>query len=304
MADRTAADEIGPAEAALTPKAYAAGADLGYVWYQIRHSPLTLAGIAIIAVVLATMAFAPWLAPYHPNTLDLLHRLAAPSLAHPFGTDEVGRDIFSRVIWGARTSVSVGFAIVGISLSIGTVLGGFSGLAGGRIDTVIMRLMDVLLSFPSFVMAMALAAALGPDLINAMLAIAVVRIPFYVRLARGQALSLRERPYVKAAVTFGASRWHIVLRHVMPNAMAPIIIQATLDIGVAILTAAALSFIGLGAQQPTAEWGAMVATGRDFLLDQWWYPTFPGLAILVTAIGFNLLGDGLRDIFDPRMRAR
>lgn len=305
MAERAAADEIGPAEAALTPAPYAAaGADLGYVWYQIRHSPLTLAGIAIIALVLATMASAPLFAPYDPNALDLLHRLAAPSLAHPFGTDEVGRDIFSRVIWGARTSVSVGFAIVGISMSIGTVLGAFSGLAGGRIDTVIMRLMDVLLSFPSFVMAMALAAALGPDLINAMLAIAVVRIPFYVRLARGQALSLRERAYVKAAVTFGASRWHIVLRHVMPNALAPIIIQATLDIGLAILTASALSFIGLGAQQPTAEWGAMVATGRDFLLDQWWYPTFPGLAILVTAIGFNLLGDGLRDIFDPRMRAR
>jgi peptide/nickel transport system permease protein len=304
MGEKAAADEIGPAEAGLTPKPYVAGTDLGYVWYQIRHSPLTLAGIAIIAVVLATMAFAPVLAPYAPNALDLLHRLAAPSLEHPFGTDEVGRDILSRVIWGARTSVSVGFAIVGISMSIGTVLGAFSGLAGGRIDTVIMRLMDVLLSFPSFVMAMALAAALGPDLINAMLAIAVVRIPFYVRLARGQALSLRERPYVKAAVTFGASRWHIVLRHVMPNAMAPIIIQATLDIGLAILTAAALSFIGLGAQQPTAEWGAMVATGRDFLLDQWWYPTFPGLAILITAIGFNLLGDGLRDIFDPRMRAR
>ena len=151
---------------------------------------------------------------------------------------------------------------------------------------------------------MALAAALGPNLTNAMLAIGVVRVPFYVRVARGQALSLRERPYVKAAQTFGASRFAIVARHIVPNAMAPIIVQGTLDIGIAILTASALSFIGLGAQEPTAEWGAMVADGRDFLLDQWWYPTFPGLAILVTAVGFNLLGDGLRDILDPKQRGR
>jgi len=304
MSDKTAGDDMTLAEGVPPPKRLLGGSDPGFIWYQIRRSPLTLAGIAIIALVLFLMAFAPYVAPYDPDALDLLHRLAAPSAAHLFGTDEVGRDLFSRVIWGARTSVTVGFAIVGISMSFGTVAGAFSGLAGGRIDTAIMRFMDVLLSFPSFVMAMALAAALGPDLINAMLAIAVVRIPFYVRLARGQALSLRERPYVKAAVSFGASRWHIVLRHVMPNAMAPIIVQATLDIGLAILTASALSFIGLGAQQPTAEWGAMVSNGRDFLLDQWWYPTFPGLAILITAVGFNLLGDGLRDIFDPRTRAR
>ncbi len=275
-----------------------------HLWYQLRRSPLTLAGLAIIVIVAFVMATAPWVAPYDPDRLDLLHRLAPPSLAHFFGTDEVGRDIFSRVLWGARTSVTVGLAIVAISMGFGTVIGAFSGLVGGRVDTAIMRIMDVVLSFPSFVMAMALAAALGPNLINAMLAIAVVRIPFYVRLARGQALSLRSRPYVKAAMSFGAPRVQIVRRHIMPNAMAPIIVQATLDIGLAILTASALSFIGLGAQQPTAEWGAMVATGRDYLLDQWWYPTFPGLAILVTAVGFNLLGDGLRDMFDPRLRGR
>ena len=278
--------------------------DLGYTWHQLRGSPLTLAGLAIIVAVLLVMALAPVIAPYDPNALDLRARLAAPGAAHWLGTDQVGRDLLSRIIWGSRVSVTIGVAIVFFSMSIGTVLGAFSGLVGGRVDTAIMRLMDVLLSFPSFVMAMALAAALGPDLINAMMAIAVVRIPFYVRLARGQALSLRERPYVKAAVTFGASKMQIVRRHVVPNALAPIIVQSTLDIGGAILTAAALSFIGLGAQQPTAEWGAMVASGRDFLLDQWWYPTFPGLAIVVTAVGFNLLGDGLRDIFDPRLRGR
>jgi peptide/nickel transport system permease protein len=278
--------------------------DWRYLAWQLRRSPLTMAGLAIIIFVLLLMALAPVVAPYDPDALDLVNRLAAPGWDHWFGTDEVGRDLLSRVIWGSQTSVTVGLAIVGISMGAGTVIGAFSGLAGGRVDTIIMRLMDVLLSFPSFVMAMALAAALGPDLRNAMLAIAVVRIPFYVRLARGQALSLRERPYVKAAVTFGASRLHILWRHIVPNAMAPIIVQSTLDVGVAILTAAALSFIGLGAQQPTAEWGAMVSNGRDYLLDQWWYPTFPGLAILVTAVGFNLLGDGLRDIFDPRLRGR
>jgi peptide/nickel transport system permease protein len=278
--------------------------DLAYIWYQLSRSPLTLAGLAIILLVLLVMVLAPWIAPFDPNALDLRARLAAPGAMHWLGTDQVGRDLLSRIIWGSRVSVTVGVAIVFFSMSIGTVLGAFSGLVGGRTDTIIMRLMDVLLSFPSFVMAMALAAALGPDLINAMLAIAVVRIPFYVRLARGQGLSLRERAYVKAAVTFGASKRQIVLRHIIPNAMAPIIVQSTLDIGGAILTAAALSFIGLGAQQPTAEWGAMVSSGRDFLLDQWWYPTFPGLAILVTAVGFNLLGDGLRDIFDPRLKGK
>ena len=291
----------GPAPEVATP---AGRIDLAYIWYQLSRSPLTLAGLAIIVFVLLVMLLAPWIAPYDPNALDLRARLAAPGALHWLGTDQVGRDLLSRIIWGSRVSVTIGVAIVFFSMSIGTILGAFSGLVGGRTDTVIMRLMDVLLSFPSFVMAMALAAALGPDLINAMLAIAVVRIPFYVRLARGQALSLRERAYVKAAVTFGASKRQIVLRHIVPNAMAPIIVQSTLDIGGAILTAAALSFIGLGAQQPTAEWGAMVSSGRDFLLDQWWYPTFPGLAILVTAVGFNLLGDGLRDIFDPRLKGK
>lgn len=278
--------------------------DVAYLWYQVRRSPLMAIGTLLILTVLICTAFAPWIAPHDPNAINLINRLAPPSFAHPFGTDEVGRDLFSRVIYGSRASVGIGLAIVGISMTIGSAVGAFSGLAGGRTDTVIMRVMDVLLSFPPLVMAMALAAALGPSLFNAMLAIAVVRIPFYVRLARGQALALRERPYVRAAVTFGARPLGIVQRHILPNALAPIIVQSTLDIGLAILTASALSFIGLGAQQPTAEWGAMVSTGRQFLLDQWWYPTFPGLAILLTAGGFNLLGDGLRDLLDPKTRAR
>lgn len=278
----------------------AVGYDFGYLWHRVRGAPLTLVGLGVILGLLVLMLGASWIAPFDPNALDLRNRLAAPSAVNWFGTDEVGRDLFSRVVYGARASVSVGLAVVVIGLTVGTLIGAFSGLVGGKIDSLLMRLMDVVLSFPSFVMAIALAAALGPGLINAMLAISIVRIPFYARIARGQALSLRQRPFVKAATTFGASNWRITLRHIVPNGFSPIIVQGTLDVGGVILTAAALSFIGLGAQQPTAEWGAMVSSGREFLLDQWWYATFPGIAILITAVGFNLLGDGLRDILDPK----
>ncbi|MBN9047541.1 MAG: ABC transporter permease subunit [Rhizobiales bacterium] len=278
--------------------------DWNGVCYRFSRHPQMLVGLAIIVVMVFTMIFAPWIAPYTPSKLDLLNRLAPPSAAHWFGTDQIGRDIFSRVVYGSRISVTVGLGVVIVALPIGACIGAFSGLLGGAVDTAIMRVMDVLLSFPAFVMAIALASALGPSLTNAMLAIAILRIPFYVRLARGQALSLRERTYVKAAETFGSSRIRIVWRHIIPNAIAPVLVQATLDIGAAILTASALSFLGLGAKEPEAEWGAMVSTGRNFLLDQWWFPTFPGLAILVTAIGFNLLGDGLREMIDPKSHAR
>lgn len=225
-------------------------------------------------------------------------------MAHWFGTDEVGRDIFSRVLYGGQQSIGVGLFVAFVASFIGTIIGCFSGIFGKWVDTTIMRIMDVMLSIPSLVLTMALAAALGPSLFNAMLAITLVRIPYYVRLARGQTLGIREMVYVKAAETFGASRFHIVQWHVIRNALSPIIVQTTLDIGNAILMAAALGFIGLGAQQPTAEWGAMVSAGRNFLIDQWWYSTFPGLAILITAIGFNLLGDGMRDMLDPKQKVK
>jgi peptide/nickel transport system permease protein len=280
------------------------GVDWRYVWYRLSKSPLTVVGLGIVIAVIVTMILAPLLSPYDPNRLTLAARLAPPGWQHWFGTDEVGRDLFSRVIYGSRASVIAGIVTVAISMGLGTPLGALSGLSAGWVDTTIMRIMDVLLAFPSFILAMTLAAALGPSLINAIVPIAIVRTPFYVRLARGQALSLRDRAYVRAAVSFGSSSWQIAWRHILPNSLAPIIVQATLDIGLAILAVSALSFIGLGAQQPTAEWGAMVANGRAYFLDQWWYPTFPGLAILVTAIGFNLLGDGLREILDPRLRGR
>lgn len=279
-------------------------ARLAYLSYQVRRSPLTIAGLVITLLVLICMAFAPWLASHDPNALNLAQRLAEPSAEHWFGTDEVGRDLFSRVLYGSRQSVGVGLFVAFASCLAGGVLGCLSGIIGGRFDALVMRLMDIMLSVPSLVLIMALAAALGPSLFNAMLAITVVRIPFYVRLARGQALSIRQMGYVKAAETFGSGRWHIVSWHVGRNAMPPLLVQLSLDIGSAILMASALGFIGLGAQQPTAEWGAMVATGRNFILDNWWYSTFPGLAILVTATGFNLLGDGVRDLLDPRQQGK
>jgi len=268
--------------------------------YQIRQNPLAWIGGVTILLIILMVALADIFASHAPNAIDLAARLAPPSNTHWLGTDEVGRDLYSRILHGGRQSIVIGFFVVIVAGLVGTIIGAFSGLVGGRMDTIIMRLMDVVLSVPSLVLIMALAAALGPSLINAALAIAMVRIPFYVRLARGQALQIREMQFVTAAISFNARRWHILRYHILPNILSPTLIQATLDIGNTILLAAALSFIGLGAQQPTAEWGAMVATGRRFILDQWWYATFPGLAILITATAFNLLGDGLRDILDPK----
>ena len=260
------------------------------VW-MLKGSPLTVTGAVIIVLMLLMMIFSPWLATHDPNAIDLTTRLLPPSAAHWFGTDEVGRDLFSRVLVGSQQSILAGLVVVAIAGMIGSLL---------RADAIIMRIMDIMLSIPSLVLTMALAAALGPSLFNAMLAIAIVRIPFYVRLARGQALVVRQYTYVQAAKTFGASRWHLISWHILRNSLPPLIVQASLDIGSAILMAATLGFIGLGAQQPSAEWGAMVANGRNYVLDQWWYCAFPGAAILLTAVGFNLFGDGIRDLLDPK----
>jgi len=277
---------------------------LSYFWYQLRRSPMTLLGLILITLMCLAAALAPLLAAHDPDAIDLGSRLLPPSALHLFGTDEVGRDLFSRVVYGGRQSIGVGIFVAFVASVIGSIIGCFSGIIGRMVDTLIMRLMDIVLSVPSLVLTMALAAALGPSLFNAMIAITVVRIPYYVRLARGQTLSIREMAYVRAAETFGAGKPHIVRWHVLRNALPPVIVQMTLDIGNAILMAAALGFIGLGAQQPTAEWGAMIASGRNYLLDQWWYSTFPGVAILITAIGFNLVGDGVRDMLDPKQKVK
>lgn len=286
------------------PLSAARRADLARLFWRIRQSPVTMTGLIMLVLVILCVGLLPSLLHTDPNAINLRARLAAPSWAHPFGTDEVGRDIFTRVMHGGRVSIGVALFVVAVSASIGTVIGGLSGILGGRIDTLIMRLMDVMLAVPSLVLTMALAAALGPSLWNAMIAIAVVRIPTYVRLARGQTLVVREAGYVMAARVFGARSGQILGLHVVPNILSPIVVQATLDIGAVILMVAGLSFIGLGAQPPAAEWGAMVSAGRSFILDQWWYSAFPGLAILFTSIAFNLLGDGIRDLTDPRQKGR
>lgn len=273
-----------------------------HYWYMARRNALTFIGCIIVTAMILLAIFAPVVSTHDPVGVSLPDKLEAPSTEHFFGTDEMGRDIYSRVIYGCRLSLEVGVSIVVIAAAIGTAIGSISGYAGGKTDMAVMAVMDVILSFPSLVLAMALASALGPSLFNAMLAVALVKIPVYVRLVRAQVLSLKERQYVKAARTFGAPPGWIIKKHIIPNCLTPVLIQLTMGIGEAILTAASLSFIGLGAQPPVPEWGAMISTARIYILDQWWYATFPGLAIFFTVVGFNLLGDGIRDILDPRSK--
>lgn len=260
-------------------------------------------GLIFVVVPVVASLLAPWLSQHDPIHVDLTKRLRPPSKEHWFGTDEVGRDVFARVLDGGRRSIGAGLAVVALAGGVGTILGSLSGWFGGRFDLVLMRLMDVVLAFPGLVLAMALAAALGPGLTSSVVAVAFVRIPVYVRLVRSQVLSLREREYVEAAVALGAPNTRVLARHLLPNSLGPVIVQATLDAGSAMLLTATLSFLGLGVRAPAAEWGAMVNGGRVYLIDQWWYATFPGAAIFLTAVGFNLLGDGLRDKLDPRSRA-
>ncbi len=268
----------------------------------LRHNTLTCIGAGIVVCIILIGLLAPLICPYDPNLMDIPSRLQAPSSTHFFGTDEMGRDIFTRIFYGARISISVGLTIVIIAATVGCFFGSIAGYAGGKTDQVITAATDMVLSFPSMVLALALTAAMGPGLLNTMLAVCIVRIPMYVRLMRGQVLALKEMQYVKAARTFGASPVWIVLHHIVPNCLTPLLVQMTLGIGDAILIASSMSFIGLGAQPPTPEWGAMISTARVYAIDQWWYAAFPGLFILITVMGFNLLGDGIRDILDPRAK--
>lgn len=269
-------------------------------WYRFRKNPLTLIGGFVLLLFIIMAVFAPLLTPYKPEIVDMSNRLAPPSSAHWFGTDEVGRDILTRVIYGARLSLGMGISVVIVTGLIGTFIGAVAGYFGGKFGQIIMRIMDIILAFPTLVLAMALTAALGPSLFNAMLAIAIVKIPIFVRLARSETLVVRERLYVKAAKTFGLSDIWIIFRHIIPNVITPVIIQITIDLGDVILLIATLGFLGLGAQPPTPEWGAMIHTGWEYFLNQWWYATFPGIFIFLASVSFNLLGDGLRDLLDPK----
>jgi peptide/nickel transport system permease protein len=276
--------------------------ELLFTFRLLSQNASAVAGCVIIAVMVFMAVFASLLSPYDPIRISLPERLKPPSAVHLFGTDELGRDILSRIMHGARISLRIGALVVIIAGGLGALTGAISGYVGQRLDNLIMRVMDVILSFPPLVLALALAAALGPDLNNAILAVAFVMIPKFARLVRGEALAVKERQFIAAARAAGAKSLWIILHHILPNCLASVIVLATLVLGEAILIAASLSFIGLGAQPPTPEWGAMVSVGRKFLMDQWWYATFPGLFILTTVIGFNILGDALRDILDPRIR--
>jgi peptide/nickel transport system permease protein len=259
-------------------------------------------GTGIIAGLLLVAALAPLLASHGPFEQVLADRLLPPSGKHLFGTDGLGRDIASRVVYGARVSLAIAFLVAAISTPIGMLIGILSGYLGGAVDEILMRLADIFLAFPRLILAIAFAAALGPGVENAIIAIAIAHWPSYARLARAETLNVKNNDYIQAMRVLGAGKLRIMAGHIAPMCLSSIIVRMSLDMGTIILTAAGLGFLGLGAQPPMPEWGLMVADGRQFLVDQWWVSTLPGLAILVVVMGFNLLGDGIRDVLDPRQR--
>ncbi|MBZ9865882.1 ABC transporter permease [Mesorhizobium sp. CA15] len=270
-------------------------------WRRFSANRLALVGMLIIIALLVVAALADVLAPYSPTVGDLKNaRLLAPGAVHWFGTDDLGRDIYSRIVYGSRWTLYVVILVAIIAAPIGLLVGTIAGYAGGWTDTILMRITDIFLAFPKLVLALAFVAALGPGIENAVLAIAITSWPPYARIARAETLTVRNSDYIKAVQLMGASPFRIVLRHIMPLCISSLIIRVTLDMAGIILTAAGLGFLGLGAQPPLPEWGAMIASGRRFILDQWWVAAAPGAAILIVSLGFNLLGDGLRDALDPR----
>ncbi|KUK79009.1 MAG: ABC-type dipeptide/oligopeptide/nickel transport system, permease component [Mesotoga prima] len=276
--------------------------DLKHTVFLWRKSRLTMIGSVIILIFLLMAAFAPLIAPFDPVQQNLQNKLQAPSWQHLFGTDQFGRDIFSRVIIGSRIALWIIFLVSVISGSIGIIVGVTAGYFGGIVDEVLMRITDMFLAFPSLVLAMAFAAMLGPNLTNTIIAISVVTWTTYARLSRAEATKVKSQPYIEAIRAAGGGNLRIMFLHVLPMCISPVLVQLTLRMGTIILTAASLGFLGLGVQPPTPEWGAMVSDGRNYLIDQWWISTFPGIFIAFVVLGFNLLGDGIRDMLDPRLR--
>jgi peptide/nickel transport system permease protein len=267
----------------------------------LERKPMLIFSFIIILILIIFSLFGELVSPYDPLGVDLRSKLQPPDLAHPMGTDDMGRDVMSRVIAGTRLSTITVVVIMSSCLAIGILVGTLAGYVGGRIDEALMRITEIFLAFPPLILALAIVAALGPSLVNAMLAISAVWWPWYARMVRGQVLAVKQNQYVEAARAIGVGNARIMLRHVLPNCLMPVIIQASMDTGSALVTTAGLSFIGLGAQAPTPEWGAMVGIGRRYLLTAWWMSTFPGLAIFVTILGLNLLGDSLQDILWSRV---
>jgi len=279
--------------------------NLKFMVYTLGRSPLSVIGFCFVSIFLIIALIGPMIISYPGDITGALHmdqKLKPPSSTHPFGTDEVGRDIYSRVIMGTRLSFQIGLIIIFIAMGIGVPLGIIAGYVGGWLNEIIMRVTDIFLSIPGLLLALAIVGALGPGIKNAMLALSIVWWPGYVRLVQGKTLSLREESFVEGAKSIGASKLRVIFSHILPNCTSPIIVKASMDMGMAILFAANLGFIGVGAQPPIPEWGAMISTGRNYLPDHWWMATFPGMAILITVLGFNLLGDGLRDVLDPQSR--
>ena len=273
------------------------------VWQVLLRNRMAVSGAIVVVAWVAVALLAPLIAPYDPIDQQVRQRLQGPSVGHLLGVDELGRDVFSRVLYGGRVSLPVAAIVVVVATLFGTLYGGLAGFGGRWLDESAMRIVDMVLAFPSLILAMAIAAALGPSIQNSMLALLLVWWPPYARVARGQVLGLKHRDFVTAARALGLSEGRILLRHVLPNALAPALVLTTMDFGNAIIITAALSFLGLGAVPPTPEWGAMVAEGRE-LIQQWWISTFPGIAIFSVAMACNFIGDGLRDAIDPQLRSR
>ena len=272
------------------------------LWEALRKNKLMLAGSGLVLLLLFVSLLAPWLAPYDPGQIDLTNVLASPSFKHLFGTDQLGRDVLSRMIWGARISLKVGFVATGVAIIIGTILGAVAGYYGGWVDSVIMRFVDIMLCFPAFFLILAVIAFLEPSIWNIMIIIGLTGWMGVTRLVRADFISLRERDFVKAARAIGAGDLRIIFLHILPNAMASILVAATLGIAGAILTESALSFLGIGVQPPTPSWGNILTAGKDNIDIAWWLSFYPGLAILITVVGYNLLGEGIRDLLDPRLK--
>lgn len=272
------------------------------VWRRLKQNKSAIFGLIVILTLIFVAIFADQIAPYGYDDQNLRARFQTPNGDHWFGTDNFGRDIFSRIIYGAQISLKVGLLAVGIALIIGGTMGAIAGFYGGKLDNMIMRLIDVLLAIPSILLAISIVAALGPELRNVMIAVGVGSIPSYARIVRASVLSLRDQEFIEAARAVGASDTRLILKHIIPNSLAPLIVQSTIGVAGAILAAAGLGFIGLGIQPPLAEWGAMLNSGRQYIRDYPHMTAFPGLAIMVTIFALNLLGDGLRDALDPRLK--
>ncbi len=270
-------------------------------WKRLVKNRLALVGLSIVLIIIFIAIFANYIAPYDPLKVDLSKYLLPPSRDHLLGTDEFGRDILSRIIFGARVSLQIGFFAQVISISLGTVLGLLAGFYGGWVDDLIMRIVEILFAFPFLLFVIAVVAVFGPGIQNLYLAVALIGWAGVSRIVRGQVLSLRERDFVVSARAVGAGTWRILFKHILPNALSPIIIEATLGMGGMIMLEAGLSFLGLGVQAPTPSWGSMVQAGLAYMRSAWWYPVFPGIVIMIVVFGFNLLGDGLRDALDPRL---